>query len=49
MNGAGRWLISLLVAVVPTFVWAQQETTRLELIPPSPVTNKIVLDIRGAL
>lgn len=27
----------------------QQPTVRLELIPPSPVTDKIVLDIRGAV
>jgi len=29
--------------------FAQQQSARLELIPPSPVTNKVVLDIRGAV
>ena len=45
----GYWLFPLLVALVSTFAWAQRQAARLELIPPSPVTNKIVLDIRGAI
>lgn len=43
-----RWLTSLLVVLASASALAQQ-TTRLELIPPSPVTDKIVLDIRGAV
>jgi hypothetical protein len=44
-----RWFISLLPALVSTWVWAQPQTVRLELIPPSPVSNKVMLDIRGAV
>ena len=49
MQGPRIWLISLLVALVSTSAWAQQQVARLELIPPSPVTNRVMLDIRGAV
>lgn len=42
-------LIPVFVALVCTFASGQRPTARLELIPPSPVTNKVVLDIRGAV
>lgn len=42
-------MISLLAALVSTTALTQKQTARLELIPPSPVTNKVVLDIRGAV
>jgi len=41
--------LSLLIALVSTTAFAQKQSARLELIPPSPVTNKVVLDIRGAV
>ena len=43
------WLTSLLLGIASAGAVAQQQGVRLELIPPSPVTNKIILDIRGAL
>src|SRR5262249_47267030 len=49
VNGTHCCLISLLVALFSIFVSAQRQTARLELIPPSPVTNKVMLDIRGAV
>jgi len=45
----GCWLASLVLALAPASGWAQQQVARLELIPPSPVTNKVILDIRGAV
>ena len=39
----------LLATIISTFASAQHQTARLELIPPSPVTNKVILDIRGAV
>lgn len=42
-------VISLLAALVSTTALTQNQTARLELIPPSPVTNKVILDIRGAV
>ena len=42
-------VIFLLTAFVSTTTFAKQQTARLELIPPSPVTDKVVLDIRGAV
>ena len=45
----GCWLASLVLALAPVSGWGQQQVARLELIPPSPVTNKIMLDIRGAV
>lgn len=45
-----RWLWKLsLIAVVSASAFGDQLATRLELIPPSPVTNKIIVDIRGAV
>ncbi|MGO9088289.1 MAG: DUF4434 domain-containing protein [Terriglobales bacterium] len=44
-----QWLTSLLLGIASAGAAAQQQSVRLELIPPSPVTNKIILDIRGAL
>jgi len=46
---ATRCSLSLFIALVSTTAFAQQHSVRLELIPPSPVTNKVVLDIRGAV
>ena len=43
------YLISLPVVVLSTFAFAQPQIARLELIPPSPVTNKVMVDIRGAV
>jgi hypothetical protein len=43
------WISSLLLGITSAQALAQQQGVRLELIPPSPVTDKIVLDIRGAL
>jgi hypothetical protein len=48
MNKTSRWLSFLLVVFSTVSALAQRPVTRLEFIPPSPVTNKIVLDIRGA-
>lgn len=42
-------VIYLLAALVSTTALTQNQTARLELIPPSPVTNKVILDIRGAV
>ena len=45
-----QWLVALPLTVL---AWnlcnAQQTVARLTLIPPSPVTDKIVLDMRGAV
>ena len=49
MKAMPRCLFSILAVLVSTFALAQQPTARLELIPPSPVTNKVMLDIRGAV
>ena len=49
MNREFWWLSLLLLGVASAQAVAQQPVARLELIPPSPVTNKIILDIRGAL
>ena len=49
MNREFWWLSFLLLGMAAAQAVAQQPVARLELIPPSPVTNKIVLDIRGAL
>ena len=49
MKTTSSCLLSLLIALVSTTSFAQQQSVRLELIPPSPVTNKVVLDIRGAV
>lgn len=43
------WLGFLLLGVAPPQTLGQSRSVRLELIPPSPVTDKIVLDIRGAV
>lgn len=44
------WSLSfVLLGLVPVQAWGQQRSVRLELIPPSPVTDKIILDIRGAV
>jgi len=42
------WLSFVLLGVAPAQALGQQRSVRLELIPPSPVTDKIILDIRGA-
>lgn len=42
-------LIYLLVAIASASAFAERKNTRLELIPPSPVTDKVILDIRGAV
>lgn len=45
-----RWLQGLLVFwSLSAFAFGQKPVTRLELVPPSPITNKIALDIRGAV
>src|SRR5579864_416314 len=47
---ATRWcLISLLVVPLSVSAFTQEQVARLELIPPSPVTNKVILDVRGAV
>lgn len=50
MKGS-RWLHGLLLITITMAVSAfgQEQVARVELIPPSPVTNKIILDIRGAV
>lgn len=48
MNNALCWL-ALVIVLVPTSGWAQQQVARLGLIPPSPVTTHVMLDIRGAI
>jgi len=42
-------LTALLIGLFSASAWAQHPTARLELIPPSPVTDKVILDIRGAV
>jgi hypothetical protein len=45
-----RWLRGLLLlGIASVAAFGQQQAARLELIPPSPVTDKIILDIRGAV
>jgi hypothetical protein len=48
-NKALWWLSFILFGIAPVQALAHQQGARLELIPPSPVTDKIVLDIRGAV
>jgi Domain of unknown function (DUF4434) len=43
------WLTLALLGIAPVQALGQQRAARLELIPPSPVTDKIILDIRGAV
>jgi len=47
-RNAVRWFAVLWLACALGFASAQPAIARLELIPPSPVTDKITLDIRGA-
>ena len=42
------WLTALIIGLFSASALAQHQTIRLELIPPSPVTDKVILDIRGA-
>jgi hypothetical protein len=49
LSKRGCWLASLVLALAPASGWAQQQVPRLELIPPLPVTNKVILDVRGAV
>jgi len=49
MNKMRSCLIYLLVGLASASAFAERKTTRLELIPPSPVTDKVILDIRGAV
>lgn len=45
-----RWLHGLVVFwSLSALAFGQKPVTRLELVPPSPVTDKIVLNIRGAV
>jgi len=44
-----RCCVLCALATLTSVVVSAQQTARLELIPPSPVTNKVVLDIRGAV
>jgi hypothetical protein len=45
-----RWLRGVLFfGIASASAFGQQQVPRLELIPPSPVTDKIILDIRGAV
>jgi hypothetical protein len=45
-----RWTINaLLLAMAISPALAQQSSVRLELIPPSPITDKIEIDIRAAV
>jgi hypothetical protein len=45
-----NWLGGVLFfGVIVTSAFGQKQVVRLELIPPSPVTDKIILDIRGAV
>jgi len=48
-NKALWWFSFVLLGTVSAPASGQQPAARLELIPPSPVTDKIVLDIRGAV
>jgi hypothetical protein len=41
--------VVMLYGIASTFAFGQGHVARLELIPPSPVTNKIILDVRGAV
>lgn len=50
MKNKPLWCFSfVLLGIAPFQAFGQQPGARLELIPPSPVTDKIVLDIRGAV
>lgn len=49
MNREFWWCSFLLLGMASAQAVAQQPVARLELIPPSPVTNRVILDIRGAL
>lgn len=42
-------VLLLIFGILPAWSSTASSGTRLELIPPSPVTNKIILDIRGAV
>ena len=39
----------LAIALAPAWGWAQAQVARLELIPPSPMTSKVTVDIRAAV
>ncbi len=43
------WLRGLLLITMAVPAFGQERVARVELIPPSPVTDKIILDIRGAV
>ena len=43
------WFSFLFVTLIAANALSQSQTVRLELIPPSPVTDKVILDIRGAV
>jgi hypothetical protein len=49
MNSQCRWFAFLLIIFASSCALAQQQNVRLELVPPSPVTDKITIDIRGAV
>lgn len=49
MKKMRSFLIYLAAALAAASSFAERNTTRLELIPPSPVTDKVILDIRGAV
>jgi hypothetical protein len=49
MNKLRSFSIYLVLALTAASAFAACNTTRLELIPPSPVTDKVDLDIRGAV
>jgi hypothetical protein len=45
-----RWFVGvLLLGTISASAVGQRQAVRLELIPPSPVTDKIILDVRGAV
>lgn len=44
-----QWALWAAALALAPAAFAQQSLVRLELIPPSPVTDKIIVDIRGAL
>jgi hypothetical protein len=48
-NKALWWFSLVLLGTAPVQAFGEQPSARLELIPPSPVTDKIVVDIRGAV
>ena len=48
-NKALWWFSFVLLGTAPVQAFGEQPSVRLELIPPSPVTDKIVVDIRGAV